>query len=173
MFGGFALAYIVLKRGEYGRRLATLRLRDVRVFRFLGYRRVLRSERYVKKGRVLVITGGKGTGKTRELMKLWQSAKDVWGVEGVYISVSEAPENWFRRGGLSQEELKGLRQFEKFQLLAERVRGKAVFLDDIDRAEGFGWKVKIEAIKMLIRSARAVVVSCTEIYGLMTLLSLS
>ncbi|MEM0370868.1 MAG: hypothetical protein QXE80_09260 [Pyrobaculum sp.] len=136
-------------------------LRNVRVFRFWKFRRVIKDERYIPKGRALIIAGGYGAGKTRELQKLHAKAVDIWGREGVYIPVGESLENWFKRAGLSNDDLKGLRQFEKVGKLIERCKGKVVILDDVDRAES---KVKVDAVKWLIRVADVVVVSCQDIH---------
>lgn len=155
------MPYIALSGAGFWRRRRHMLLRNVRVLRFWKFRRVIKDERYIPKGRVLVVMGGYGSGKTRELEKLHTKAVDIWGLEGVYIPVGESLENWFKRAGLSQEELKGLRQFEKVGLLIERCKGKVVVLDDVDRAES---KVKVEAVKWLIRSANRVVVSCRDIH---------
>ena len=155
------MSYLVFKRGEFWRQRATLRLREVRVFRFWKFKRVISNERYVKKSRVLVLAGGKGVGKSRELVKFFTNCHEVYGAEGVFIPCAESLENWFKRAGLSQEELKGLRQFEKVRLLIERCKGKVVFLDDVDKVDS---KVKLEALKWLIRVSKAVVVSCENIH---------
>jgi hypothetical protein len=156
------MAYLVFKGVGFWRKKSHIVLRDVRTFRFLGFRRVLKSERYVsKKAKVLLFQGGSGSGKTRELLKLSERSKEVWGLEGVYIPCGESLENWFKRAGLSSEDLKGLRQFEKVGLLISRLKGKAVFLDDVDRVDS---KVKLDAVKWLIRSAGMVVCSCRDVY---------
>jgi len=64
------MAYLVLKGEGFWRKRQSLVFRDVRVVRFLGLRRVLRSERYVEKKAVIVLEGGAELGKTRELLKL-------------------------------------------------------------------------------------------------------
>ena len=97
------MAYLVLKGEGFWRKRQSLVFRDVRVVRFLGLRRVLKSERYVKKKPVIVLEGGAGTGKTRELLKVYGRAKSVFGTEGVYIACGESLENWFKRAGLSAE----------------------------------------------------------------------
>jgi len=158
------MPYIALSGAGFWRRRRHMLLRNVRVLRFWKFRRVIKDERYIPKGRVLVVMGGYGSGKTRELKKLCAKAVDIWGREGVYIPVGEGLDNWFKRAGLSQEELKGLRQFEKVGKLIERCKGKVVLLDDVDRAESRESKVKIEAVKWLIRSADVVVVSCQDIH---------
>lgn len=155
------MPYIALSGAGFWRRRRHMLLRNVRVLRVWKFRRVLKEDTYIPKGRVLVVMGGYGAGKTRELKKLHAKAVDIWGREGVYIPVGESFENWFKRAGLSQEELKGLRQFEKVGLLIERCKGKVVLLDDVDRAEG---KVKVEAVKWLIRVADVSVVSCQDIH---------
>jgi hypothetical protein len=153
------MAYLVLKGVGFWRKRSHVVLREVRTFRFLGFRRVLRSEKYVKKSKALVIQGGMGAGKSRELLKLSKNAGLVWGLEGVYIPCGEGLDNWFKRAGLSAEELKGLKQFEKVGLLINRLSGKAVFLDDVDRVDS---KVKLDVIKWIVRVAGVVVVSCKD-----------
>jgi len=155
------MAYLVLKGEGFWRKRQSLVFRDVRVVRFLGLRRVLKSERYVKKKPVIVLEGGAGTGKTRELLKVYGRAKSVFGTEGVYIACGESLENWFKRAGLSAEELKGLRQFEKIEKMVERLKGKVVCLDDVDKLESS--KVKISAVKWIVRVAKVVVLSCVSV----------
>jgi hypothetical protein len=154
------MAYLVLKGGGFWRKRQSLVLRDVRVVRFLGLRRVLRSEKYVQKKAVVVLEGGAGTGKTRELLKISGWAERVFGAEGVYIACGESLENWFKRAGLSAEELKGLRQFEKIEKMIEKLKGKVVCLDDVDKVDS---KVKVSAVKWIIRVAKVVVLSCASI----------
>jgi hypothetical protein len=144
------MAYIVIK-GSY------LFLRDVKTLNFFFFKKQIRKERYIKKGRVLVICGGEGTGKTREIEKLHKKAGVIWKKPSIFIKVGEAISNWWRRAGLENEDLKGLSQFEKNEKLISACKGKVVFLDDIDRAES---KVKIELIKEIIRVSDVIVCSC-------------
>jgi len=150
------MAYLVLKGDGFWRKRSALVLRSVKTIKLLGFRRVFRSERYIRKERVLIFEGEAGTGKTRELLKISKNAKEIFGVEGVYIAGVEGFENWLKRGGLN-EELKGLKQFEKAEKLIERVKGKVVCIDDIDKLDGF----KLQVAKRLINSAEFVVVSCS------------
>jgi hypothetical protein len=155
------MAYLVLKGEGFWRKRQSLVFRDVRIVRFLGLRRVLRSEKYVQKKPVIVLEGGAGTGKTRELMKISGWAKRVFGAEGVYIACGEGLENWFKRAGLSAGDLRGLGQFEKVQKMVEALRGKVVCLDDVDKLESN--KVKISAVKWIIKVAKVVVLSCVSV----------
>ena len=155
------MAYLVLKGEGFWRKRQSLVFRDVRVVRFLGLRRVLKSERYVQKKAVIVLEGGAGTGKTRELLKVSGWAERVFGVQGVYIACGESLENWFKRAGLSAEDLKGLKQFEKAQKMIEALKGKVVCLDDVEKLEGS--KVKVSAVKWIIRVAKVVVLSCVKL----------
>jgi len=125
-----------------------------------GLRRVLKSERYIQKKAVIVLEGGAGTGKTRGLLKVSSVSDKVFGAEGVYIACGESLENWFKRAGLSAEDLKGLKQFEKIEKMVEKLRGKVVCLDDVDRLDS---KVKVSAVKWIIRVAKVVVLSCVSI----------
>jgi hypothetical protein len=153
------LGYLVFK-GGFWRKRKTLRFREISTFRlwFWSGRQV--KETYIKKGKVLVVQGGLGSGKTRELKKVERFARDIYGKDAVFIPVGEGLANWYKRAGLEREELKGLSQFEKNEKLTNACKGKVVILDDIDRAEG---KVKVEVIKWLIRVAKVVVVSCRDI----------
>ena len=153
------MAYLVLK-GGFWRKKKQIAFRRVSSFRFLFWRFRSVKEYYVKKDRVLIVQGGLGSGKTRELKKIEKFSKNIYGKDAVFIAVGEALSNWYKRAGLSKEELKGLSQFEKNELLIERCKGKVVILDDIDRAEG---KVKVEVVKWLIRVSDRVVVSCKDI----------
>lgn len=154
------MAYLVLKGEGFWRKRQSLVFRDVRVVRFLGLRRVLKSERYVQKKAVIVLEGGAGTGKTRELLKVYSASDKVFGAEGVYIACGEGLENWFKRAGLSAEDLKGLKQFEKIEKMVEKLKGKVVCLDDVDRLDS---KVKVSAVKWIIRVAKVVVLSCVSV----------
>ena len=109
------------------------------------------KETYIRKLPFFVITGGVGSGKTRELKKLEKWSFNLWGVEGVYLNAREGLTNWYRRAGLDDEALRGLKQFEKNELLIEALRGKAVFIDDLD---GVFNKVKVSLIRELIKNAR-------------------
>ena len=155
------MAYLVLKGEGFWRKRQSLVFRDVRVVRFFGLRRVLTSEKYVQEKPVIVLEGGAGTGKTRELMKISGWAEKIFGVMGVYIACGESLENWFKRAGLSAEELKGLRQFEKIEKMVEKLKGKVVCLDDVDKLESS--KVKISAVKWIVRVAKVVVLSCVSV----------
>jgi hypothetical protein len=128
-----------------------------------GLRRVLKSERYIQKKPVIVLEGGAGTGKTRELLKVYSASDKVFGAEGVYIACGEGLENWFKRAGLSAEDLKGLKQFEKIEKMVEKLKGKVVCLDDVDRLDRKDSKVKVSAVKWIIRVAKVVVLSCASI----------
>jgi hypothetical protein len=154
------MAYLVLKGEGFWRKRQSLVFRDVRVIRFLGLRRVLKSERYVQKKAVIVLEGGAGVGKTRELLKVSSASDKVFGAEGVYIACGESLENWFKRAGLSAEDLKGLKQFEKVQKMIEALKGKVVCLDDVEKLDS---KVKISAVKWIIRVAKVVVLSCVSV----------
>jgi len=154
------MAYLVLKGEGFWRKRQSLVFRDVRVVRFLGLRRVLKSERYVQKKPVIVLEGGAGTGKTRELLKVYSASDKVFGAEGVYIACGESLENWFKRAGLSAEDLKGFKQFEKIEKMVEKLKGKVVCLDDVDRLDS---KVKVSAVKWIVRVAKVVVLSCASI----------
>jgi hypothetical protein len=154
------MAYLVLKGGGFWRKRQSLVLRDVKVVKVLGLRRILRSEKYVQKKPVIVLEGGAGVGKTRELIKVSGWAERVFGTEGVYIACGESLENWFKRAGLSAEDLKGLRQFEKVQKMIEALNGKVVCLDDVDKVDS---KVKVSAVKWIVRVAKVVVLSCASI----------
>jgi len=147
------MAYFVFKRKGAKCYLA---LRNKRVRGFGRFRWVDVKEKYIRSS-FLVVVGGRGTGKTRELKKLTKMSSLVFGAPGVYIKCAEGIENWFKRAGICEEELKGLKQFEKVELLIERLKGKAVFLDGVDRVNG---KVKVEAIKRIIRVSAGGAVSC-------------
>ena len=126
----------------------SLRLRDER-----------KRERYVKKGPVLIVRGGKGTGKTRELRKMAKWARGLWGVEGFYFLAPEGISNWLYRVGLKAKDLRGMNQIEKLEKIYERLKDKAVIIDDIDKIQS---TQKKDIIKTLIRNAKIVVVSCYD-----------
>jgi len=153
------MAYLVLKGDGFWRKRSALVLRSVKKIKLFGVRRVFRSERYIRKDKVLVFEGEAGSGKTRELLKISKNAVAIYGVEGVYISAVEGFENWLKRAGLDAEELRGLKQFEKAEVLIQKVKGKVVCIDDIDRLDGF----KLQVAKRIINSAKVVVVSCSSL----------
>ena len=147
------MAYFVFKsRGSR----SYLALRNVRYKGVWRWRWRDSKEVYIR-DRFLVVVGGRGSGKTREMKKLTMRSSEVFGVSGVYIKCAEGLNDWFKRAGLDKEELKGLKQFEKIELLIDRLKGRAVFLDGVDRISG---KVKVEAVKRIIRVAKAGAVSC-------------
>jgi len=155
------MAYLTFKHiGEFWRKTASVKLRKKKTINLFGYKKTVSQERYVKKGKVIIIQGGTGTGKTRELEKFFRKAEQVFHENGVYISVAESIENWYKRVGLSKEELKGLRQFEKNQLMIEKLKGKIVFLDDIDQVKNS--KVKLEEVKWIIRVAKRIIFTCKD-----------
>jgi hypothetical protein len=136
------MAYLVFKRRG---RKTYVALRRVEYRGFKRKRRVCR-EVYLK-GKCFIFVGGRGTGKTRELRKLCNRSLEIWGINGVFLRGEEGIENWFRRAGLEDEELKGLKQFEKVELLIDRLKRKAVFIDNVDKVSS---KVKVEAVKKII-----------------------
>lgn len=155
------MAYLVFKTGGgFWRKRLQIALREVRTLNLGLVKWADKKETYIKKSKVLVVQGGMGSGKTREVKKIERYAREIYGGEAVYIPVGEALTNWYKRAGLGKEELKGLTQFEKNELLIERCKGKVVILDDIDRAES---KVKTEVLKWLIRVSKVAVVSCRDI----------
>ena len=149
------MAYLVLKRG-YQRNKPYLALRRVEYKGIGRFRRRIEREEYVK-ANFLVIKGGRSSGKSRETHKLYRWAVELWEVEGVWFRATESLENFFRRAGLTKEDLRGLSQAEKISRLIETCEGKAVFIDDIDKVEG---KVKKQVVKSLIRVSKGWAVSC-------------
>ena len=149
-----------MKGKGFWRKRGSLRLRDIKIFRLWFWSFKNTNERYVRKDKVLVVQGGMGSGKTRELRKIERYSMELYGEPAVYIPVGEALTNWYKRAGLEKEDLKGLSQFEKNERLINLCRGRVVILDDIDRAES---KVKVEVLKWLIRVSKVAVVSCRDI----------
>lgn len=154
------MAYLVFKGSGFWRKRGSLRLREVSYFRFLFWKFKNVKETYVKKKKVLVVQGGMGSGKTRELKKIERFSRDLYSRDAVYIPVGEGITNWYKRAGISKDELRGLSQFEKNEKLIEACKGKVVILDDIDKATS---SVKVEVLKWLIRVSDRVVVSCRDI----------
>jgi len=152
--------YLVLKDKGKRNRLS-VRIRNVRYINLplIGARKVS-SEKYIKKRSVIIFTGGLGTGKTRELNKLLKWSDRLFAKDGIYISVSEAITNWYKRAGLSSEDLRGLSGFEKNRKLIDVCKNKVVILDDIDKAKS---KMKIDVVKWLVRVSAYTVVSCEDI----------
>lgn len=146
------MAYIVFKpRG----RKTYIALRRVEYKGFGRFKRRLVSEEYLS-GRCFVFVGGRGTGKTRELRKLNGRSVEVFGRRAVLINGAEGIDNWFKRAGIEGEELKGLKQFEKVELLINKAKGRPVLIDNIDKVSS---KVKIEAVKRLIGGSSFVAVA--------------
>jgi hypothetical protein len=155
------MAFLTFKhRGAFWRKTSAVAVRKIKTINILGYKKTISQERYVKKGKVIIIQGGTGTGKTRELEKFFRKAEQVFHENGVYISVAESIENWYKRVGLTNEELKGKRQFEKNQLMIEKLKGKIVFMDDIDQVKNS--KVKLEEVKWIIRVAKRIICTCKD-----------
>ena len=127
------MPYLVFKNSRVNRYRGFIALRHKRFFSIKPFG-VWKSEKetYIRKLPFFVITGGVGSGKTRELQKLVNWSQNLFGVEGVYLNAKEGLDNWYKRAGLTNEDLKGLKQFEKNELLKETLKGKAVFIDDLD-----------------------------------------
>ena len=151
------MAYLVLKRG-WQRNKPYLALRSVEYKGIGRLRRRIVREEYVKVD-FLVIKGGRSSGKSRETRKLLKWSLELWGSEGVWFRGTESLENFFRRAGLSREELRGLSQVEKISKLVEACDGKVVFIDDVDKVEG---RLKRQVVKSLIRVSKGGAVSCEE-----------
>lgn len=156
------MAFIVFKhKNSLWRKKTAMSLRKIKDFEIFGIKRQIRSEKYIRKSRVIIIQGGYATGKSRELEKIFNNCEQLFGEKGIYIPVGESFENWYKRAGIEKEELKNLRQFEKNGLLIDKVKKKILFLDDVDRAKDS--KVKIDVIKYMLRAARAVVLTCRDV----------
>lgn len=126
----------------------------------LRLRNERKKERYVKKGPVLIVQGGKGTGKTRELKKITRWAQGLWGVEGFYFLSMEGFSNWMYRAGFEAKDLRGLHQIQKIEKLCEKLNNKVVIIDDVDKIQS---AQKKDLIKTLIRNSRVAVISCYDI----------
>lgn len=140
------MAYLVLKE-TWGRNKAFLGLRRT-FLNIFGQKRV--REEYVKGG-FLVLRGGKGSGKTRELKKLAEWSQKLYGCDGVYVSGAESMTEIFKKF-LSAEELKGRTMAEKVEMCLERAKELAVFIDDLDKISGH---YKKDFIKGLIINCKA------------------
>ncbi len=149
------MAYLVLKRG-YQRNKPFLALRKVEYKGIGRFRRRVEREEYVKVG-FLVIKGGRSSGKSRETHKLYRWSQELWGVPGVWFRTSESLDAFYKRAGLTKEDLRGLSQAEKIAKLIEVCEGKPVFIDDIDKAEG---RQKRQVLKSLIRVSKGGALSC-------------
>ena len=149
------MAYLVYKN-PHDREKGFLALRRVKTFLHKPFEWKTTKETYIRRLPFYVITGGVHTGKTRELKKLMGWSQNLWGVEGIYLNAREGLTNWYKRAGIDDEELKGLKQFEKNEFLIERLKGKAVFIDDID---GVFNKVKVSLLKEIIRNSTGGAVS--------------
>jgi len=141
------MAYLVLKE-TWNKNKPFLALRRV-YYSLFGKKKI--KEEYIKVGNFLVIRGGKGSGKTRELKKLAGWSKELFGCYGVYFSATEKMTEIFRKF-LSSSEMKKLPYQEKIRLCLERVKDLAVFIDDIDKISGYQKK---DFIKGLIINSKA------------------
>jgi len=149
------MPYLVIKE-NWQRKTPYLVLKKVRK-NILGKR--VQEEIYIKKTKVHLIVGGKGSGKTRELMKIVSWSKKLYKREGIYINVEEPISDWYKRAGIESKEIRGLKGFEKNEKLIEKATDKVVCIDNIDKATG----QKKEVIKALIRNSYICFVSATNI----------
>jgi len=147
----FMSAYFVLK-DNHQRNKPFLALRKKE--NFLWFERT--TEVYIKRFPFLVIEGGRGTGKTKQLKKLSGWSSQLWGTEAVYIDCAEALSSWYFRAGLTKEDLKGLTQPEKNELLIDTLAGKVVLLDNLETVNS---KVKIHLVREIIYNASAGVIA--------------
>ena len=144
------MPYLVFKGSKYDRVRGNLALRRVKFFSIKNFRWRVQRENYIRRQNFYIITGGVGTGKTRELKKLEKWATRIWNKEAIYLNAKEGLTNWYKRAGLTNEELKGLKQFEKNELLKEALCGNVVLIDDID---GIFNKVKVGLLKEIIKNS--------------------
>ena len=144
-------AYFVLK-DNYQRRRPFLALRKKEKVLWIEKT----TEVYIKRLPFLVVEGGRGTGKTRQLKKLSGWSSKLWGTDAVYIDCAEALSSWYVRAGLTKEDLKGLSQPEKNELLIETLSGKVVLLDNLETVQS---KVKLHLVREIIYNASAGVIA--------------
>jgi len=127
------MAYLVLKKRK-NRKTAHLNLRKVKILKVFGKEQRIVKEQYVKKDCILIV-GGRGTGKTRELKKLHENAILIWETEAYLINAKRVKEK-------------------------EKIDPEKVYLiDDIDTLDKVNDRPKINKIKEIIRKARAVVLT--------------
>ncbi len=149
------MSYLVLKH-TWKRKKPFLALKTVKKNLF---GKVKQKEKYIKKKPVMVIVGAKGSGKTRELKKFLKWSYSLYDCKAIYIDVIEPIGDWYKRAGLENKDLKGLKRFEKDNLLVERCKNKVVLIDNVDHTT----KTKISIIKRLISVSKIVIISCENI----------
>ncbi len=148
------MSYLVLKN-TWRRKKPFLALKSVKRDLFGNIRQ---REKYIKKRSVMAVVGVKGSGKTRELRKIFRWSMDLYNADAVYIDVIEPIGDWYKRAGIENEEIKGLKRFEKDNKLVEVCKGKVILIDNIDHTT----KTKLSIIKRLISSCKVVIVSCED-----------
>ena len=131
------MAYIVLKKRK-NRKKAHLNLRKVKTINIFGKQKKITEEKYIKKD-CIVIVGGRGTGKTRELKKLQEQATEIWGTEAQLINA------------------KRFKEKEKIE------PDKVYLIDDVDTLDKNTDRPKINKIKEAIQKAHAVVITAENI----------
>jgi hypothetical protein len=148
------MAYLVLKK-NWQRHKPFLVLKVS--YQVLGKR--LSKETYIKKSNVYLVLGGKGSGKTRELLKVQKWADQLFNRNGFYFNVLESMSDFYKRAGLESSDLRGLKSFEKNSLLIEKVKDQVVCIDNVDKASS----QKKEVIKDLIRNSGVIFVSAEDL----------
>ncbi|WP_457754942.1 hypothetical protein [Thermovibrio ammonificans] len=102
----------------------------------------------------MVILGREGSGKTREVEKLRVKAKEIFGLNSVYLPAQFPISDWYVLN-LPAKDLKGKKGVEKRELLLRACRDAVVVIDDAHRLTG----QKLQVAKKALISAQYFVVS--------------
>jgi hypothetical protein len=119
------------------------------------------KETYIQKGGIIEIFGVQASGKSRYILRIRESAKELWRFPSIYIKSTDSLTDIINRnlGGTakavpqcSDEDDAPL---EKIDLLKAKAEKSVLIVDDIDKFSG----KKLELLKDLCRTARRIVYS--------------
>lgn len=108
--------------------------------------------KYIQKGMNIAIEGAKGSGKTKELLKAYDKCFDIYKKEPVFIDATYSVTDWFKINeipNITAQEKEGkiikriLTYFEKKDLLIDKLKGRVLFIDNLERIVGKGKKLEL------------------------------
>ena len=140
------MAFLVARRAGTAKEKRYIYLRDKK-------RNGKARDRYIGR-HSLVILGREGSGKTREVEKLREKARHIFGCSAVFLPAQFPISDWFSLN-LPAEDLKGKKGIEKRELLLSACRDAVVVVDDVHRLTG----QKLQFVKRALAVARFFIVS--------------
>ncbi len=126
-----------------------------------------RDEKYISKSKSILISGGQGSGKSKELKRLYMYKEKIYQKHDknfLWLNCSESISDWItcNVGGqveeYTNEEVDSKSFYIKIQALVNYADKAIVFIDDLDKASGR----KLEVIKDIQRVSKQFVATTTN-----------